>query len=129
MGVGDKRQEMVGKERLDSLSLYQANLCCHAGIQISREWNSTLQGLAYQTPLVVNTLILPPGVALTDPRLTHVQPVATRTYCLQPGQFFQCPSESYVVDIDKSLTASTRDSVQNQKGVRYQILHSEKKFY
>eukprot|EP01053_Blabericola_migrator_P008762 Blabericola_migrator_1__8761@NODE_4614_length_1057_cov_30_511111_g2868_i0_p1_GENE_NODE_4614_length_1057_cov_30_511111_g2868_i0NODE_4614_length_1057_cov_30_511111_g2868_i0_p1_ORF_typecomplete_len102_score23_71_NODE_4614_length_1057_cov_30_511111_g2868_i0352657 len=55
-------------------------------------------------PTVIKTVILPPGVDLTDPRLQYGEVVEEKQYTLEPGDVGTWPEDvPFEVDVDKRL--------------------------
>lgn len=85
----------------------------------AEEFCTSLEHVSRQQSLIIKTLILPEGVDLSDSRLRHAQPIASRTYQLQPGSSFIWPTNPYLLDIDSSLSSSLENFTDGD--VRYRV--------
>jgi hypothetical protein len=82
------------------------------------EWNNMVYNLMKKTSLNVKTLILPPGVTLSDKRLANAKVKRCETYKKCENDFFEFPATCYTAQIKESLIDSSLDST---KDARYQV--------
>lgn len=94
-------------------------------VQSAEEWDYMVHNLAFEYSLIVKTVILPPGVGLTDPRLENARLRSAKTYMREPGTFFEYPATTYLGHVDGDLVPPAEGCVAGEE-TRYQIIPHEK---
>lgn len=89
-------------------------------VQSAEEWDYMLHNLAFERSLIVKTVILPPGIGLSDPRLRRARVRSAKTYMRRPEEFFEYPATVYIGQVDGSLVPPADGCVAGEE-TRYQV--------
>eukprot|EP01054_Gregarina_sp_Poly1_P001804 Gregarina_sp_Poly_1__1803@NODE_1468_length_4062_cov_97_329161_g972_i0_p3_GENE_NODE_1468_length_4062_cov_97_329161_g972_i0NODE_1468_length_4062_cov_97_329161_g972_i0_p3_ORF_typecomplete_len140_score22_12_NODE_1468_length_4062_cov_97_329161_g972_i09831402 len=73
-------------------------------VQSKSDFDQQINKLMRTRPTIIKSVVLPPGVDLSDPRLQYGEVVDEKTYSLEPGDIGAWPEDvPFEVDVDRRL--------------------------
>jgi len=93
-------------------------------VQTKEEWEAMMRDFLTWHSVVLKTVILPPGVSLSDPRLPNAVLGSRRTYTLPVGYIPEFPGPTFEAELEGHLVPPAYGPVQGLR-TRYQVINEE----